>query len=215
MKYGFLLTLFYCFFGSLKAQDSGDFIITWKNDTIACSFPNNPKDADIRPARRYLNGHINIPTIFENDSVRIIRAGDIKAYSRNKHGKSLLCDGYFESKKLAILDNVRKNPGGDTNEEWYFLRRLVDGKYASLHIIYLGSGDNMSSFLFLTIHNSTTPDMIKVWGWKKTLALLSDSNTAEEVSKSKRNGSNKYSDLVKEYNRLKEEVAILQSGSNN
>ncbi|MBK6992309.1 MAG: hypothetical protein IPH34_10975 [Chitinophagaceae bacterium] len=73
----------------------------------------------------------------------------------------------------------------------------------------------MSSFLFLTIHNSTTPDMIKVWGWKKTLALLSDSDTAEELSKLKRNGSNKYSDLVKEYNRLKEEVAILQSGSDN
>ena len=214
MRYYFLLTLTFFSFGSMKAQNSGDFIITWKNDTITCSFPANPKDADIRPARRYLNGHISIPTVFGNDSVRIIPAGDIKAYSRNEHGKSLLCDGYFESKKLAALNGVRKNPDGRTNEEWYFLRRLVDGKYASLHIIYLGTGDNISSTLFLTIHNSKTTDMIKVWGWKKTLALLSDSDTAEELSKLKRNGSNKYSDLVKEYNRLKEEVDILQSASN-
>lgn len=215
MRYTFLFMLIFCFFGSLKAQNSGDFIITWKNDTIACSFPGNPKDADIRPARRYLNGHISIPTVFKNDSVRIIRAGDIKAYSRNEHGKSLLCDGYFESKKLAVSGNMRKNPDGGRNEEWYFLRRLVDGKYASLHIIYLGSGDNMSSFLFLTKHISATPDMIKVWGWRKTLALLSDNDTAEGLNKLKGSGSNRYTNLVKEYNRLKEEAAILQSGSDN
>lgn len=215
MSYIFILILTFCYFDSLKAQDSSDFIITWKNDTISCSFPDNPKDVGIRPARRYLNGHISVPTVFANDSVRIIPAGDIKAYSRNKHGKSLLCDGYFESKKVSIFNNVKKNRTGRENGKWYFLRRLVEGKYASLHIAYIGVGDDQPSFLFLTKHSPATPDLINIWGWKNTIDILSDNDTADGLSKLKRIGSNKYTNLVKEYNRLKEQAAILQSGSDN
>ena len=96
----FLIALFWGF----KAV-SQDFIITWQNDTIPCKLPGDAKEIGLKPTRKYHNGYERVTALFQNDSLRVINAGEIFGYFRQKHGKKLLCDGYFEAKQIKMLNS--------------------------------------------------------------------------------------------------------------
>lgn len=204
MKKAFIYFIFLLLFSNLKSQETGDYIITWKNDTIKCFFPENPKSEGIKGAKRFFNGHEKFVVVFPNDSIRILNAGDVKAYFRNKHGKSFLCNGFFESKKNPLLDEVKKSKNGYLNEEWYFFQRLVKGKYASLHVIYLYEGDTTEPYYFLTKHSGYKPGMKLISSWKKAVMMLTEEENLDELKNFSKKGKTRYSNLVLEYNRLKE-----------
>jgi hypothetical protein len=184
---------------SLSAQDNQDYIVNWENDTIFCKLPGDAKKAGLKPVWKYEDGYERIVAVSDNDSIRIINAGDIKGYSRQKHGKRLLCDGFFESKQILYTrQNQRTTVEGENignNSKWYFLNRIVQGKYATLYIWY-----------------ETSNTVIPFFNKKKMVELLSDSDIASEMKGFKYRKSNKgFSEIVVEYNRLKEEAEVLKS----
>lgn len=190
-----------------------DYIITWQNDTISCTLPGNIKKTGIKPIWKYQNGYQSIVTVFSNDSIRVINAGEIKGYSRQEHGKRLLCNGVFEAKKIIgdtknkLTTTEGENPGED--EPWYFLSRIVQGKYASLYIHYTYQRSSIASSYYLSRHGIEPPDtVIPFFNKKRMIELLSSDDNAEEISRfNYRKSAKGFSEIVNEYNRLKEMAA--------
>lgn len=202
---------------SLSAQDNQDYIVNWENDTIFCKLPGDAKKAGLKPVWKYEDGYERIVAVSDNDSIRIINAGDIKGYSRQKHGKRLLCDGFFESKQILYTrQNQRTTVEGENignNSKWYFLNRIVQGKYATLYIWYETHGGCTYSSYFINRHGiEASNTVIPFFNKKKMVELLSDSDIASEMKGFKYRKSNKgFSEIVVEYNRLKEEAEVLKS----
>lgn len=173
-----------------------DYIITAGNDTLYCRLPGDIRKEGIRPVYKYLNGHTRLAVVFSNDSLRVQEPGQIRGYYRSVHGKSLLCDGYFESRKMAWKE-------GDTS--WYFMNRVQDGDFAALYKIYLADGDAPSQYYFLDIKGQADPDFVQlVPGRKKLKALLTDADTREEMEKLfSRRKKISYREAVAAYNLLK------------
>lgn len=177
---------------------SQDYIITWKGDTVYCRLPAKPGKEGIRPAWKYENGHVRFLAFFPNDSVRVLEAGQVKGYYRGGHGRSLLCNGNFEARKMAWSRQ-------DTN--WYFMNRVEEGKHATLYMIYLSSGKAPRAYYFLKKKDDPDPWFTLLLNNRKHLEeLLLEEDIKEGMQlffsgKSRR----KYSEAVKEYNRLKEQ----------
>lgn len=176
-----------------------DFIITPAGDTLPCRLPGNIRKEGIRPVHKYLNGHIRLAVLFPNDSVRIQEPGQIRGYFRAVHGKSLLCDGYFESKKMAWK-------AGDTS--WYFMNRVITGRFASLYRIYLWEGDVPEQYFFLDKKQGTDPDYLPWIRDRKALkVMLTEEETLAGMAiffgKRKKFS---FPEAVAEYNRLKAEA---------
>ncbi|MBL7723696.1 MAG: hypothetical protein JNK27_06085 [Chitinophagaceae bacterium] len=194
-----VFTLFQC----AQAQDH---VITWDADTLTCIFPDKPRKEGLRPGSKYENGHIRLLAHFENDSVRIIEAGDVKGYSRKKHGKSLLCDGVFESVELTEEEQRYIYYGRSDGKRWYFLNRVFSGKYASLYVMYISrTSESPRSFYFIkkTDQKSTKPVLLR--NWKQIFTQLDDLPVnsgfkADNYRGKKRN----FVYVVNDYNRLKE-----------
>ena len=92
--------------------------------------PPKPAKDGLKPSYKYENGYEKFAAIFSADSMRIIDAGQVKSYSREKHGKGLLCNGIFDAKKIA--GNTRKEIGElKKNEKWVFMQRVSTRPYAS------------------------------------------------------------------------------------
>ncbi|MBL7747969.1 MAG: hypothetical protein JNM19_11105, partial [Chitinophagaceae bacterium] len=136
--------------GAVYAQS--DYIITWQNDTIFCRFPDKPGKEGFKPASKYKNGHIQLMAVFGNDSVRTISAGEIKGYSRAKHGQSLLCNGNFESIQLVSRDSMLTEVDGKKEKSWFFLNKIVPGKYATLYCKYLFTSRGPRIYYYLVKH---------------------------------------------------------------
>lgn len=209
MKYIFLLTATVLAGLAAGAQD---YIITWQGDSIACRFPAKPRKEGFRPAGRYHNGHIRLAAVFPNDSVRIIEAGQVKGYYRAKHGKSLLCNGQFVSKRL--VDQLgRKNVWWnftDKAEPFFFVQKVIEGKHADLYTFYVQFGsDPPDQYYCITKHNDNDyGKAIVVDNRKKTVEFLSDPDIAEEMKKFRyKKNWQAYQQVVEEYNRLKTEAA--------
>jgi len=187
-----------------------DYIINWNNDTIACQLPGDPKKIGLKPVWKYDDGHERIIAISESDSLSIINAGDIKGYHRQKHGKGLLCDGVFEAKQILFSNqNSRTTVEGKNaanNPQWYFFSRIVQGKYATLYIKYNTHGSCTYSSYYINRHGIEAPNtVLPFYNKKKMLELLSDGDIAGEMKEFKFRKSNKgFSEIVTEYNRLKE-----------
>jgi hypothetical protein len=209
-KYTLLLFITGLIVGQLAAAQ--DYIITWQNDTIACKLPGNSKTVGIKPGWKYQNGYERILTVFANDSIRVINAGEIKGYSRKEHGKKLLCDGIFEAKKIALAVKNKLTPvdaeKSKKEEPWYFLNRVVQGKYASLYIQYSFQSSSISSSYYISRHGIEPPDtVIPFFNKKKMIELLSNDAMAGELANFNYRKSTKgLLDIVNEYNRLKEEA---------
>lgn len=209
MKRLWLCILTLCFYSAVSAQD---YIITWANDTINCTFPQKPGKIGFRPAGKYENGHVRVLTIFPGDSIRAIEAGDVKAYYRLKHGKELLCNGYFEAKKVKETDWQSNDaiPGNKGNA-WYFMNQVVKGKYASLYMVYIWRGSKTPApFYFVSKYND--PDSLQP-AWlgtrKKLVEIFSDRDLKEAMQPVlDRKARKRYADIVREYNRLKEAAAL-------
>jgi hypothetical protein len=192
---------------------SQDYIITWKGDSLQCYMPDRPWKEGFRPARKYDNGHLRIPVVFQNDSTRVIEAGDVKAYSRTKHGRGLLCNGVFESKQL-LDEKGKKSTGwhwGGEEDSWYFLQKLEEGPYANLYITYLRcpSGGN-DAFYCIVKHKDGPPDKAFVMvNRKRMVQFLSDPDVETDMKKFRyKKNRHAYGKIVREYNRLKTETAI-------
>lgn len=188
-----------------------DYIITWQNDTIACNLPGDAKKAGLKPFWKYENGYRQIAIFFDNDSIRVIKAGEIKGYTRKKHGRRLLCDGDFEAKQVVLQTKAKRtfvedNSSTEKTHPWFFFNRVIVGKFANLYIKY--ESDGSCYYLSYYIHrhgidsvNTVVPIITK----KKMLVFLSDSDIATEMQRFKYKKSSKgFSEIVKEYNRLKE-----------
>lgn len=190
-----------------------DFIITWQNDTIVCKLPGDIKKAGLKPVWKYDNGYEKVVTFFENDSVRIIKAGEIKGYSRKEHGKGLLCDGIFEAKQIVYAGQGKRTlveeKGPAKNLDWNFLSRIVEGKYATLYIKYDSDGTCIFSSYYLDRHGIEGENIvIPFFNKKKMIEMLSDADIASEMKAFKYKKSNKgFAEIVNEYNRLKEATA--------
>lgn len=190
-----------------------DYIITWQNDTIACKLPGDIKKAGLKPVWKYDDGYEKVVTVFENDSVRIINAGEIKGYSRKEHGKGLLCDGNFEAKQIVTQGQSKRTlveeKGPAKNLEWHFLSRIVEGKYATLYIRYDSDGTCIFSSYYLDRHGIEAENtVIPFFNKKKMIEMLSDDDIAHEMKGFKYKKSNKgFAEIVNEYNRLKEAAA--------
>ncbi len=209
MKYIFFLTATLLAGLAAGAQD---YIITWQGDSIACRFPDKPRKEGFRPAGKYHNGHIRVATIFPNDSVRVIEAGQIKGYYRAKHGKSLLCNGQFVTKKL--VDHAGRKDAWWNNtteaEPFFFVQKVIEGKHADLYTFYVQFGsDAPEQYYCITKHNETEAGKAIVMNnRKKAVQFLSDPDIAEDMSQFRYKKNWKaYHQIVEEYNRLKTEVA--------
>lgn len=200
-----VFTLFLC----AQAQDH---VITWDADTLQCIFPDKPRKEGVRPGSKYENGHIRLLAHFENDSIRVIEAGDIKRYSRKKHGKSLLCDGVFESVEVTEQEQRYIYSGRNDGKRWYFLNRIFSGKYASLYVMYISrTSGPPSSFYFVRKmdHEKIKPVLLR--NWKQVFDHLHDPVINADFKAENYKGKQKnYLHIVKEYNRLKERVSKNQ-----
>jgi hypothetical protein len=213
----YLLTLLCtCFYSLSMGQE--DKIITWGGDTLRVTMPGEPWKDGLRPSSKYDNGYLRTVTVFANDSVRVIEAGEVKGYYRQKHGKRFLCDGYFEARKVAPgpdleMINWWRNGTGrnkDMSNPWYFMSPVIKGKHASLYRIYRWCGECMHPLYLVSLPGDedslrTTP----VWTRKEALKLLSDPDVVNEMNeywnKAKKK---KIWTIVEHYNKLKDENAI-------
>lgn len=173
-----------------------DYIITRGGDTLHCRLPGHIRKEGIRPVYKYLNGHIRLAVVFPNDSLRVHEPGQIRGYYRAEHGKSLLCDGYFESRKMAWK-------AGDTS--WFFMNRVYEGPFATLFKIYISDGDAPSLNYFLAKKGQSDGDFVHlVAGRKKLKKMLTDPDTQEAMEALfSRRKKISYRDAVVAYNQLK------------
>lgn len=190
---------------SFFAVHAQDYIVTWTNDTIACRLSANPKKDRLKPLAKYKNGHERIVSFFDNDSLRTIEPGKIKSYYRKDHGTSLLCNGYFDS-KLHFFQPKKEKKKKYRATNWYFLQRVVEGKYASLYLGYFTYGDGCTDDAWY-ISRPGTDTAWSLMGKKHAVELLSDAQTREAMKKIIwRSSSKGYSDIVNAYNRIREEM---------
>lgn len=212
MKKKHFLLLCVQVFTLLLCAQAQDYVVTWDADTLQCIFPDKPRKEGVKPGSKYENGHIRLLAHFENDSIRVIEAGDIKGYFRKKHGKSLLCDGFFESVELTEQEQRYIYSGRNDGKRWYFLNRIFPGKYASLYVMYISrTSGPPSSFYFVKKmdHENTKPVLVR--SWKQVFDHLHDPVISADFKAENYKGKQKeYLHIVKEYNRLKEGVSKNQ-----
>lgn len=206
-----LFGLFSLLFFTPQMGQAQDYIITWSNDTVYCVFPEKPGKEGMRPASKYENGHVRVLTFFPNDSVRVVEAGAIKGYYREKHGRKLLCNGTFISQRVSKEDEyVAGLARRDSNSDWFFMNEVHAGKHASLYLVYLYSGSQVpTAFYFVQKHiNGSTLLPIRISTRKKLVEIFSDTDIAEGMKPVlQKKGRRKYVHIIKEYNQLKEEAA--------
>lgn len=205
MKLVFTLLLSWVIGISVSCQD---YIITWQGDTISCRFPDNPRKEGFRPVKKYLNAHNRLAAVFSNDSVRIIEAGQVKGYYRSRHGQSFLCNGDFVAKKI-IYQNTRgaakPRRNAPDDEGWFFLRKVEEGAFASLYILYKWRGGSRP-YLFYCIskHEYGDPLVSVVMKSKNNIIRFLSDPKIDFKNRKFRNNTKGYQEIVKEYNRLKE-----------
>lgn len=194
------ILLISCFLLAGFTGNLQDHVITWQGDTMNCRFPEKPSKEGLKPAWKYENGHIRLMTVFENDSVRVLEAGQVKGYFREKHGTHLLCDGHFESMKMHW-------PGEDTS--WYFMNLLTRGKHASLYRIWMLFNKHPRAFYFIRLKGEKIPFFTRYISKRKKLKeLLIDEDTREGMMQLfEENKKVDYERAVKKYNQLKDEAA--------
>ncbi len=210
MGYKIATYLFFILAGPVSVPLAAqDYIVTWKNDTLPCVFPDKPGKEGFRPVAKFENGHIRVLTYFPNDSVRAIEAGHIRSYSRAKHGRGLLCNGVFDAKMIGDKEKTIADPTrfrADNN--WYFMRRVEEGPFATLYIVYTYSGRRISYSYFISRKEDDPDKAILLLGRKHTVRLLSEDEAARSLKNFKyKNSAKGYREIVKEYNRLKGAVA--------
>ncbi len=196
-----LIALSLLVFSSAFTQN---YIVNWQNDTIKALLPFNPvKEQGLKPGWKYKNGFLLLSVLFTNDSLRIIKPGEIKSYYREKHGKWLLCDGYFESIQVIDGGPNKTDTEGRREVNWYFMQPVYKGKFASLYKI-LTIGKRMQTLFYLVKHtNKNNNEGVSVVTRKNFINHLQLPNNNEVmerfIKKNKR-----YSKFVSEYNRLME-----------
>ncbi|HEX2629787.1 MAG TPA: hypothetical protein VHM26_12260 [Chitinophagaceae bacterium] len=181
-----------------------DHIVTWDNDTLHGRFSAHPRKEGLRPQYKYNSGFYQSGFYFNNDSLRVLKAGEIKSYYRNEHGKRLLCNGHFESWKVNIKDlHYSRYYRRDTAMQWYFVRKVEDGEHAQLYVLTDDCGRGYFNHYF--IHKKGTGVLYSLESKSKAIAYLSDESVKDGLKQFKSRRSKRfYTDIVKEYNRLKE-----------
>ncbi len=206
MKFLFLtLTFLY----SCKLVKGQDYIVTWNNDTIACRMPTKPAKEGLKQSYKYENGYDKFAVIFAADSLRIIEAGQIKSYKREKHGKRLLCNGVFDAKKISGT-SPKQIAESDKDKKWVFMQRVKTGPFVKLFHHYKRDNDGCAiSYYYLSFAGDNPNNVVYVDSKESAIKLLmKDADVAEQLEKMKyRKSSNGYIDIVNEYNRLKQEAA--------
>jgi hypothetical protein len=187
--------------GLSQYGDAQDYVITWDNDTVACTFPAKPGKEGLRPARKYENGYLRVPAIFAGDSIRVLRAGEVKGYFRKAHGKYLLCNGFFESRKIVPGAGVYEN---EQDNQWYFMNRVLEGKYASLYMIYLPGRHSPQPVYLVAKHTDPDPlTAFTIWNTKSARRLLAEPDIKKAMEQYLSVKRRKFTEMVLEYNRLK------------
>jgi hypothetical protein len=188
--------------GEVAAQD---YIISWTGDTVNCRMLADPAREKLRPRYKYLNGHYRLAVVFNSDSLRVLEAGDVKAYYRKHHGKNFLCNGFFEAKKIstAAKTGLSGNLAADPNYQWYFMRQVVKGDYASLHAVYTTRGSRASLSYYISMAG---PDSLysKFFSTKRKALryLAGKANKKEFVQLKYRRSMKGYIDIVNMYNQV-------------
>jgi hypothetical protein len=182
-----------------------DHIVTWNNDTLRGRFSSHLRKEGLRPQYKYNSGFYQSIFYFDNDSLRILKAGEIKSYYRKEHGKKLLCDGHFESWKIYTKElHYSRYDSRDTAAQWYFVRKIEDGKHAQLYVLTDDCGRGYFTQYF--VYKKGTAALRAVDSKKDAIGYLSDNASIKNTLDQYRNRRLKksYTDIVKEYNRIKE-----------
>lgn len=186
-----------------------DYIVTWNNDTIPCRMPPKPAKEGLKQSRKYENGYDKFVAIFSADSLRIIEAGQVKSYKREKHGRRLLCDGVFDAKKIAGTSR-KQIAESDKDKKWVFMQRVKTGPFVKLYQHYKRDNDGCAiSYYYLSFAGDNPNNVVYVDSKESAIKLLmKDTDVAQHLEKLKyRKSSNGFIDIVEGYNRLKQEAA--------
>jgi hypothetical protein len=186
---------------------SQDYIVTWQKDTIKTQFPANPAREKLKPRYKFKNGYLYLPAVLSKDSLRVYHAGEIKAYYREKHGKNLLCDGYFESIKTAIGSRPQTTTEGKLATQWYFMVPVEKGKYASLYKVLIW-GRRLNTYYYVVKHTDETEPLGVFAMTRKQYQRLLEVAGAEEQMCQYIKANKRFSKMVAEYNRLMEAAQI-------
>lgn len=199
------ISIFCVFLFLRQFSFSQDYILNWQGDTIYCQFPDHPRKEGLKPVAKYLNGHIRVAAIFPRDSMRVLEAGQVKAYYREKHGKSFLCDGYFESVKYHW---------NKKDSIWYFMNLVYKGTHASLYRVWFRSTDRQPAWYFLQLPAADGGRQFHYIDRFATLRkLLSDAAIEDDLRKQfTKKGQRHYSDMIRVYDQLKAAAAIKNEG---
>ncbi|MBL7733315.1 MAG: hypothetical protein JNM88_19260 [Chitinophagaceae bacterium] len=196
-----------CFFSNAFSQD---YLISWKGDTLFCELPDNPRKEGFRPVGNFTNGYKKIAVFTGADSVRVVEAGQIKGYRRHKHGKNLLCDGYFESVRVPDGNGEYTTPEGKNEGEWHFMLLEHKGRHASLYKMLVW-GRRLYTYYYVVKHGgeAAVPEGYKIFNRSRAEKLLADEDIKTEMQQVIKR-EKKFTRMVEEYNRLKEAAAAKQ-----
>lgn len=196
--------LYACLLFFVTPTIAQDHVVTWDNDTLYGRFASHPRKEGLRPQYKYNSGFYQSGFYFTNDSLRVLKAGEIKSYYRKEHGRKLLCNGHFESWKVNIKElHYSRYDRRDTAAQWYFVRKVEDGEHAQLYVLTDDCGRGYFNHYF--IHKKGTGVLHSLYNKRKAIEYLSDASVKDKLAQFKSRRSQKgYADIVKEYNRLKE-----------
>lgn len=167
---------------------------------MLCRLVQDPKKEGLKPVYKFRNGHLRLAVVFPNDSVRTYDPSLIRGYYRKTHGKSFLCDGYFES--VLYQWNGRKS-------DWYFMNRLYKGTHAGLYRVWLRTTERNSASYYLYLPQAPgAQKFFYIEGVSTLRKMLSEPEVAAQMqpyfsSRKVRHFEN----IVRQYDRLKTEAA--------
>lgn len=191
----------------LAPAEAQDYIITWKNDTLHCEMPGEPRKKGLRPVWKYKDGYYQVAAIFPGDSIRVYEPGQIRGYYRKKHGDGLLCDGNFHSIQVPEGDGFKTRTGAAPAYTWRFLLLETQGEYVSMYKL-LWWGRRLHTTYYAVKHQGPDKDIAYYLTSRKRLRKVLADEDIREYMLAAIQKTGKYKELIAEYNRLKAAAAV-------
>jgi hypothetical protein len=198
MKWMLLLLQFFAL--NAFAQDK---IITNKGDTLDCRISTEPWKEKVS-TRLYgdkrQNGYAYIVVFFQNDSLRIIKPGEIKGFYSHSHSRSLN-GGFYESVDFQTRVNMMFK--WQNLSQTSFVRRIYSGEHITLYDFHEDDiGDITLRYL---VKKSGDETYYPFYRKKAITTIFSDMPELlkETESRKFRYRFNDIVTIVKEYDRLK------------
>ncbi len=184
------------------AQDK---IITNNGDTLDCRISVRPWKEKISIRRlglREQNGYEYAVVFFPNDSIRIVRPGEVKGFFVKQHSK-YLSGGYYETDSFHINISVLfKGSIPKASPQTGFLRRIYAGNEISLYDFL--DGDREDNWIAYLVKKRGEEKYTHIANKKQAVQYFSDApGLPDSVGFKKRPVYKTMLALVKAYEQLK------------